>query len=73
MMANGDILRIMVNIGSGNGLLPIGSKPLLEQMFTYYQKCFVAFSWEQFHKKGSWTVTCLEITLLKLPPHLPEA
>ena len=27
----------LVNIGSGNGLLPDGTKPLPEQMLTYHQ------------------------------------
>ena len=29
--------EIWVNIGSGNGLLPDGTKPLPEQMLTYHQ------------------------------------
>ena len=28
---------ILVNTGSGNGLLPDGTKPLPESMLTYYQ------------------------------------
>ena len=31
------IVEILVNTGSGNGLLPDGTKPLPEQMFTYHQ------------------------------------
>ena len=45
-----------VNIASGNGLLPDGTKPLPEPILTYHQSCFLAFTWEQFRKK---------ITLLK--------
>ena len=29
--------EILVNIGSGNGLLPDGTKPLPEPMLTYHQ------------------------------------
>ena len=29
--------QILVNIGSGNGLLPDGAKPLLEPMLTYHK------------------------------------
>ena len=48
-----------VNIGSGNDLLPDGTKPLPEPMLTH-QRCTVAFTWEQFHKclwtcpRGKW-------------------
>ena len=31
------VTQIWVNIGSGNGLLPDGSKPLPEPMLTYHQ------------------------------------
>ena len=44
-----------VNIGSDNDLLPDGTKPLLELLLTYHQRCTVAFTWEQLHKKCSWT------------------
>ena len=37
-------------------MLPYGTRPLPERMLTYHQRCFVAFTWEQFHKKWSWTV-----------------
>ena len=39
----------LVNIGSGNGLLPDGTKPLPEPMLTYHQGP-VTFIWGQFHK-----------------------
>ena len=36
---------IYVNIGSGNGLLPDGTKPLPESMLTNGQWSVVAFTW----------------------------
>ena len=35
----------------GNGLLPNGTKPLLEVMLTYHQRCFVAFTNKPFLKQ----------------------
>ena len=32
------VTEIWVNIGSGNGLLPDGTKPLPEPMLTYHQQ-----------------------------------
>ena len=32
-----DAIWVWVNIGSGNGLLPDGTKPLPEPMLTYHQ------------------------------------
>ena len=49
---------IWVNIGSGNGLLPAGMKPLTEPILTYYKWDSVVFSWDQFHK-------CLKYQSLK--------
>ena len=46
------VTEIWVNIGSGNDLLPNGTKPLPEPMLTYHQWGSVAFTWEQFH---SWS------------------
>ena len=37
------------HIGSGNGLLPDGTKPLPEPMFTLHEWDSVAFNWEQLH------------------------
>ena len=37
-------LEILVNIGSGNGLLPDGTKPLPEPMLTNDQWGIVAFT-----------------------------
>ena len=67
--------QIWVNIGSGNGLLPDGTMPLTEPMLTYYQ----VFS--GIHLKTIAEIVyisliynmCLEITFLKLLPHLPGA
>ena len=44
---------IWVNIVSGDGFLPDGTKPLSEPMLTYHQWSFMAFFWRQFHKKWS--------------------
>ena len=43
-------LEILVNTDSGNGLVPDGTKPLLEPMLTYYQEGFVALIWGHYHK-----------------------
>ena len=43
--------EIWVNIGSGNGLLPDGTKPLPEPMFTYHKYGPLTFIWGQFHKR----------------------
>ena len=40
-----------VNIGSGNGLLSYGIKPLPEPMLTNHQRGLVAFTCGKFHKK----------------------
>ena len=39
---------ILDNIGSDNGLLPDGTKPLPELMLTYHQRGSVAFSESNF-------------------------
>ena len=44
-------LEILVKTGSGNGLLPDGTKPWPEPMLTYHQWGLVAFMWGQFHKR----------------------
>ena len=43
--------EIWVNIGSGNGLLPDGTKPLPEPMLTDHQWSPVTFILRQFHKR----------------------
>ena len=42
---------IRVNIGSGNGVLPDGTKLLPEPMLTYHQKGTVTFIGGQFQKR----------------------
>ena len=37
-------LKIWVDIGSGNGLLPVNIKRLCEPMLTYHPKCSVTFT-----------------------------
>ena len=39
---------IWVSIGSGNGLLPDGTKPLPESMLTHHKWCHVAFTRRQY-------------------------
>ena len=43
--------EILVNIGSVNGLLPDGTKPLPEPMLTYHHWDTVTFIWCQFLKR----------------------
>ena len=68
---------IWVSIGSGNGLLHDGTKTLPESRITYHQRCSVAFTWEQSHKKCPW---CHELNPLlfllytnDMPNCLPES
>ena len=42
-------VEICVNIGSGNGLLPDGTKPLPELVLTYHLQGPVVFIWGQFY------------------------
>ena len=42
------VTEICINIGSGNGLLPDGTKPLPEPMLTYHQWGPVTITWGQF-------------------------
>ena len=48
--------------GSGSGLLPEDTKPWLEPMLIYHQRCSLVFTWKQFHKRCSWTqsVMCVQ-------------
>ena len=46
--------KICVNIGSGNGLLTDGTKPLPEPMLNKHQTCSLEFTREQFHNKCLW-------------------
>ena len=43
--------EIWVNIVSGNGLLPDGTKPLPEPMLTYHKYGPMTFILGQFHKR----------------------
>ena len=50
------VLRNLVNIDSGNGVLPHCTNDLLpdgtnELTLTYNQRCYVVIIWEQLHKK----------------------
>ena len=50
--ASGDTIKL-VNIGSGNGLVPSGTKPLPKPMLTSKQWNPIAFPWDQFNSKFS--------------------
>ena len=57
----------LVKIGSGNSLMPDGTKPLLPPMMTYHQRCSVASPWGKFHRKtypvkSVWKITHLRFT-----------
>ena len=60
--------EIQINIGSSDGMLPDGTKPLPELMLTYHERCSVTFNWEQFHKKktGTQSETCVGKLHLKI-------
>ena len=68
---------IWVNIGSSNGLLPDGTKPLPEPMLTYHQWSFVVFTLQQFTASAWHEISVhgmsLKIIILKLRPHPPGA
>ena len=69
----GLVTEIWVNIGSGNGLLPDGTKPLPEPMLTYHQWGPKTFTWKKFHERCpkhqslKWTWKTINQTLLKSP------
>ena len=65
--------EIWVNIGSGNGLLPDGTKPLPEAMLTSHQWGPVAFipGWCLFEYPRYQIKFCLKFTHLNSQPHLP--
>ena len=44
-------LDILVNTGSGNGLLPYSTKPLPEPMLNNHQLGPETFIWVQFHER----------------------
>ena len=64
-----------VNIGSGNGLVPDGTKPLPEPMLTYHQWGPVTFTWGYHHWICEISILdmSLKITDFKIQPHLPGA
>ena len=66
------VTEIWVNIGSGNGLLPDGTKPLPEPMLTYHQKGWVTFIWGQVHKPST-TEIIWKIKYLKFHSNFPGA
>ena len=48
MVRSSDAIQILVNIGSDNGLVPEGTKPLPVPMLTYHPQDPVLFSRKQF-------------------------
>ena len=46
--------EIWVNNGSGNDLLPDGTKPLPVSILTYHQSSSVIFTCEKFYRKCTW-------------------
>ena len=68
--------EIWVNIGSGNGLLPDGTKPLPEPMLTDHQWSPGTFILGWFHKRclnHQSLKVCLKITCLKFYSDFPGA
>ena len=64
-----------VPTGSGNGLLPNGTKPLPETMLTHHQGASVALTYEQFLVAIEISICKMSFkhTHVKLFPHLSEA
>ena len=72
------VTEIWVNIGSGNGLLPRGTRPLNEPMLIFIGKVLWHSSECNFIVSAQATilytqVLSLKIRLLKLSPHFAEA
>ena len=70
------VTEIWVNIGSGNGLLPDGTKPLNEPMLTDHQWSLVTIYIRAISQKmpqPSITKICLKITCLKFHLNFPGA
>ena len=63
--------KTLVNIGSDNGLLPDGTKPLSEPMLTYHHRYYMALTWEQLQKMCLIHNISSEFTPLKSLLHLP--
>ena len=54
-VAAGDVSYNLVNIGSGNGLVPSGTKPHLNQCWLIINEVlYPAFSWWPFHQQCWW-------------------
>ena len=64
--------EICVTIGSGNGLLPDGTKPLPEPMSTYHQQGWVTFISGQVHKRYHQSIIW-KIKYLKCRSNFPGA
>ena len=54
--------QIWVNIGSGNGLLQLGTKPLPKPILTSHKRYSVTFTREQFHKFENYIFKIFTIT-----------
>ena len=70
------VTEILINIGSGNGLLPDGTKPLPEPMLTDHQWTPVTFhirAISQQMLQPSITKICLKIACLKFRLNFPGA
>ena len=65
--------EIWVNIGSGNGLLPDGTKPLPEPMLTDHQWSPMTFILGQFHKKCLNHKSLKSVTYLIFHSNFPGA
>ena len=67
------VIEIWVNIGSGNALLPDGTKPLPEPMLIYINGVLWHSPENNFSKVLITCISnmCLEITHLKLLPQIP--
>ena len=67
--------EIWVNIGSGNGLVPDGTKPLPEPMLTDHQKSTDIHIRVISQKMSQPSIIkiCLKITCLKLHSNFPGA
>ena len=67
--------EIWVNFGSGNGLLPDGTKPLPESVLTDHQRSPVTYpgAFSQEMPQSSITKICLKITYLEFHSNFPGA
>ena len=66
----------LVNIGSGNGLVPLGTKPLPEPLLTYHHQSPMSFIWRHCHKEiwRNQSVKCDgKLHFWKSHPDLPGA